>query len=122
MGEIFEMYEPMTLWDTPTSTSSQGSAAFPLVSNGQESLNTSASLQVASPARISAMQANEQGLKANDLDSGKRCTVSFAIYDPTSCLWRTWQLSLAEELIPYSETWPRAGMMLNGKCYQRQPL
>ena len=75
-----------------------------------------------SPARISAMQENEQELREAVRDCGVNTTVSFASYDLSTCLWRTSQLSLEEELIPYSETFPRAGMMRNGKCYQQVPL
>lgn len=72
-------------------------------------------LPVDSLARTSALQENDQ-------DFGKSFTVSFASYDHHSSSWKTWQLSLTGELIEFSETWPRAGMMQNGRCYQQQPL
>src|SRR6266567_462134 len=80
------------------------------------------SFVAASPARTSAMQANEQGLKANVVDSGKSSTVSFANYNLSTSSWKTSQLCFTGELNEFSETWPRAGMMLNGKCYQQKPL
>src|SRR5260221_2659064 len=78
------------------------------------------SLPAASPARISALQGNEQALQGSDLASGKSSTVSFASYDLVMYLWITYQLSFTGELIPYSETWPRAGMMRNGIVYELQ--
>src|SRR5690349_202590 len=76
----------------------------------------------ASPARISATQCDKQELRESDQDYGHSSTVSFASYDPHSSSWRTSQLSLSGELIEFSETYPRAGMMQNGRCYQQKPL
>jgi hypothetical protein len=36
--------------------------------------------------------------------------------------WRTSQLNMDQQWDEFSETWPRAGTMRNGKCYQRPPL
>lgn len=44
----------------------------------------------------------------------------FAWYDYSDreySSWKTWQRSLFAEWIPYSESWPRSGQMLNGTSY-----
>jgi hypothetical protein len=63
-----------------------------------------------------------ESLKELDLACGLNTSESFANYDPDSCSWKTSQRSLFGNWAPYSETWPRAGMMRNGRCYQRRPL
>jgi len=52
-----------------------------------------------------------------------------ATYDQPSSSWRTSQACLVAllsnqgaGLALFSETWPRSGLMLNGKSYQRRPL
>jgi hypothetical protein len=59
---------------------------------------------------------------------GLKSSVLLASYDPDTSSWRTSQhcllaqtLRLADGLAEFSETWPSAGMMRNGKTYQRQP-
>ena len=59
--------------------------------------------------------------------SGLTVSGRFAKWDPNGRIWRTFQGSLAFEgettgltTGEYSETWPRAGMMVDGVCY-RQP-
>jgi hypothetical protein len=95
------------------------------------------SLPEASPAKILAAQEGGQELQESNQAFGRNSTVSFANYDHDTCWWRTSQLCF----IPSSEnetgersasnqpllakflvTWPRAGMMRNGKCYQRKHL
>jgi hypothetical protein len=49
---------------------------------------------------------------------GLKCPVSFAKLDPDSYSWKTHQLSLFEDLVSYSETWPEQGTMLNGQCWE----
>lgn len=55
-------------------------------------------------------------------DSGGNWLEPFAWYDQDTRCWRTWQQSLVEVWESFSETWPRAGMMLSGIAYRRQPL
>src|SRR6266567_3093144 len=80
------------------------------------------SFVAASPARTSAMQANEQELKANVVDSGKSSTVSFANYNLSTSSWKTQQICLNGDLEEFSETWPELGIMQNGECYQQRNL
>lgn len=53
---------------------------------------------------------------------GGKCTESLASYDQESQLWKTFQLSLFGGLIPYSDHFPRSGMMRNGVLYQLHNL
>ena len=60
--------------------------------------------------------------------SGPRLSDLLASYDRNTSSWRTSQHCLlaqangeADGLAEFSETWPSAGMMRNGKTYQRQP-
>ena len=56
---------------------------------------------------------------------GLKPSASFAKYDPSTCCWRTYQASLLSPTgtcTPYSETWPRAGMTVDGIAYPRVPL
>jgi len=78
-----------------------------------------------SPARTSAMQGNERASKkALGPGYGMSSPVSFARLDPSGSWLKTYQgyyqLTLVGEWEPYSETWPRAGTMLNGIAYRQQ--
>ena len=41
-------------------------------------------------------------------------------FDRDSCSWKTSQPSLLPDSKPFSETWPRAGMTVDGRAYQHQ--
>ena len=45
----------------------------------------------------------------------------FAWYDRASQSWRTWQHCLVTGWALFLETWPRAGLILNGIAYRRRP-
>lgn len=72
--------------------------------------------------RTLATQACAPAYPGPVLDSGGRWCEPFAWYDRGSLEWRTWQLCLDGEWALFWETWPRAGMTLNGIAYQRPPL
>lgn len=59
--------------------------------------------------------------KVRDLVSGRSTGASLASYDPASSSWRTCQACLISGWEPFSETWPRSGMMLSGTVYQLAP-
>lgn len=84
--------------------------------------DTSMSSPVDSPARTSVFAVRGQASKGQGRDSGKKCTESFAKYDPATSSWRTSQLCLDGELERFSETWPRSGMTRSGSAYPLQPL
>jgi hypothetical protein len=76
----------------------------------------------ASHARTSATPEREPDSLASEADCGTSSPVSFASFDPDMCSWRTSQLCLLGGWMPYSERWPRSGMMRNGIAYRLRPL
>lgn len=93
--------------------------------SGQVSLESGASSLVDSLAKTSAMQANERALQESAQDSGKRLFASFkkrllAVWDSITSCWRTSQLSLDGDLIPFSEILPKRGMTRSGSLYELQ--
>jgi hypothetical protein len=77
---------------------------------------------VASPARTLARAGHAEDSTAASPASGLKCCDWFASYDPITWLWRTSQTCFIEGLTEFSETWPRAGMTLNGDAYQLRQL
>ncbi len=76
----------------------------------------------ASPAKTLAMLESALALKVKGLVCGESTGDLLANYDPASSSWRTSQACLVSGWEPFSETWPRSGMMLSGTVYLRQPL
>ena len=75
---------------------------------------------VASPAKTSPLQANRRvSSKALGLVSFTNSSESFAWYDPSTSSWKTSQRSLLTDWTPFSESWPRQGLMLNGHVFQQ---
>lgn len=72
----------------------------------------------ASPAKTFHAPGGAEGLKGKDRDSGKQWHKSFASFDPDTHSWKIPQCSLLGGLEPFSETWPRWGLMHNGECFQ----
>ena len=72
---------------------------------------------VASRAKTSASPERAQALRVPGPDSGEKWPASLAKWDPASSLWRTRQLSLEGDSEPFSETWPRWGMMQGGEFW-----
>lgn len=64
--------------------------------------------------------------RPTSVTSGRTREGSSARWDPDSCSWRTFQVSLAlaedEPSAGSSESLPTSGMTRNGNCYRRQPL
>ena len=83
-------------------------------------LDRSSVLPAVSPVKILAVPA--KGPESQEADQGcsSRLSESFAWLDRESSSWKTCQRSLFEDWTPFSESWPRAGIMLDGRCY-RQP-
>jgi hypothetical protein len=80
------------------------------------------SYQAGFHVKTSLPQEKEQELTENAQECGKKWQGSFAKYDPSSCLWKTAQCSLIEDLTEFSQTWPTWGSMRNGECWERQTL
>jgi len=52
---------------------------------------------------------------------GQKPESAYAWYDPDSRSWKTYQVSLfTSTYSEFSETWPKAGMIVDGKLYLRQ--
>jgi len=79
---------------------------------------------VASRVKTSHAQIQQEltDLTEKEVDCGKKCSESFAMYDHSSCLWKTAQCSLFGGLSTFSGIWPRWGSMLNGACWERTAL
>ena len=75
-----------------------------------------------SPARTSALLAEERESTGSGRVFGRSSLVLLASLNPDTCSWRTSQLSLLEEWAEFSQTWPRAGMTRNGIAYPLAPL
>jgi hypothetical protein len=74
------------------------------------------------PVRTSVPQEKEQESAESDLDSGHKWLESSMRWDPVSRGWRTAQLSLLEDSVSFSGTWPAWGLMRNGECFGRPTL
>jgi len=74
------------------------------------------------PARTSVQQEKEQALTENDQACGDIWRGWLAKYDRDSCLWRTAQCSLLEDLNESLETLPRSGMTRNGLLWEQPTL
>jgi hypothetical protein len=72
-------------------------------------------------AKTSPQPEKAQELTESGQGCGEKWHGSFTKYDPDSFLWRTHQCSLLGDLEPFSETWPRWGLMRNGECWE-QPM
>ena len=70
-----------------------------------------------SHAKTSAPQGRELESPENAPACGPRWPGSLARYDPDTRSWRTARCSLFGGLEPFSETWPRWGMMLDGESF-----
>jgi len=87
------------------------------------------SSRAASRARtLALLESSAAWVKEPAAASGPRLSDLLASYDRNTSSWRTSQHCLlaqangeADGLAEFSETWPSAGMMRNGKTYQRQP-
>lgn len=88
-------------------------------SPGEDSLTLCA---VGSHAPIYPMLETELELKVKNRDSGKKWPGSFARYCQHSRLWKTHQGLLLGGLEPFSGTWPRWGIMLDGESWRLEEL
>jgi hypothetical protein len=71
------------------------------------------------PAKTSAELAPARESKESEAGFGWKWPASFAKFSPQTCSWKTRQCSLLGDLEPYSETWPRWGLMRDGECLER---
>lgn len=76
----------------------------------------------ASRAKTLVSQARALASLAKGRDYGATTLGSLASYDHNLSSWKTSQHCLVEGLETFSETWPRSGMMRNGRLYLRREL
>jgi hypothetical protein len=87
-------------------------------STGSHGVDWWMSSLAASRARISPPLEKARDSTANEAASGLKCLGSLARFDLDTRLWKTHQFSLLGGLEPFSETWPRWGMMRGGECWE----
>ena len=92
----------------------------PLTADRGEELLTS--YLAAFHAKTSPQPERAQELTESDQECGEKWQRSFTKYDQDSCSWKTHQCSLLGDLEPFSETWPRLGLMRDGECWEQQTL
>ena len=73
-------------------------------------------------AKTSQQLEKAQELTESDPECGEKWRGSFTKYDLDSRSWKTHQCSLLGGLEPYSEIWPRWGLMRDGECWEQQTL
>lgn len=74
-----------------------------------------------SPVRISVSPGEALVLRVIDRAFGGIWPEPFARFDRESLSWKTSRLSLFGELEPFSERWPRSGMIFGGTAYRLNP-
>lgn len=90
-------------------------------STGSPGLDVWISSLEVSPANHLALMENDREKTTNEI-FGQIPPGSFARYDPDTHSWRTFQASfLLGTLEPYSQIWPRSGIVQSGIVYQRRP-
>lgn len=82
----------------------------------------SISSAAASLAKTSALPEKVPGLQERGPVFGTILLGSFAQFGHDGWSLKTSQLSLLEGSEPFSETWPKSGLMRNGTAYRLQPL
>jgi hypothetical protein len=69
------------------------------------------------PVKTSPSRGEEPESPGNDPACGERWRGSLARYCPLTSSWKTHQLLLDGDWEPFSETWPRWGIMSRGECW-----
>jgi len=86
---------------------------------GQPS-NPLTSFAAVTHANRSAVRASVKASLMNAI-FGRKLPDAFASFDPGGCCWKTSQATFHWASEPFSETWPRSGMMRGGIAYQLRP-
>ena len=89
-------------------------------STQNDGLNRLISSARAGRVPTSVWRAPERGSTESEADSGARSLAAFARWDQTSSCWKTPQRSLFADWTEFSVTWPNAGTMRHGMCFQRE--
>ena len=78
------------------------------------------SLRASRANRSRKRSGRTSGRKTKETCGPKR-SGSFAKWDPATCSWRTSQICFGGTLEPFSATWPRAGLVIDGTAYTLPP-
>lgn len=117
---VSELSEPELTTESylsPLSSLTCVSSSSPVVLNSTEDLLTW--LQQDSLASHSAMPENEREQSTSET-CGRPPSNAYAWYDQSTHCWRTYQGCLLVDILePFSATWPRQGMTLDGVYYPR---
>jgi hypothetical protein len=107
MGNEFSLNTGQKLGDTMTSEHGHS-----------QTLN--ASILSAGGSRVRTLALLEKGLAlaVSDPAYSSSLSESFASWSQGTCCWKTSQRCLFGGWIPYSERWPRSGLMQNGIAYR----
>ena len=83
-----------------------------------------ASMQASLVLILAALEIKPGSAKAREADFTEKCSELLTRFDPDTSSWKTSQQSLLTNgSEPFSETWPRAGMMHGGRVYRHlQPV
>ena len=110
LNSLFGMISTRSESTTPTAQN---------ISKGLNQSEMNLSSQADFLALTSVQQEKEQESRESTQDSGRKWQEWFAKYDQDSSSWKTPQGSLLGDLESFSETWPKSGMMQNGKCSEQ---
>lgn len=73
-------------------------------------------------AKTYPVQEKGQGSTESAAGFGHKSSALLAKWSQKECVWKTAQCSLLADSGEFSQTWPSWGLMLNGECYQLNPL
>jgi len=97
------------------------SLSSPVALQSTEDLQTW--LQQDSPVSHSAQPVKQDTEPTTVETCGRPQSNAFAWYDQSTHCWRTFQACLLVDILePFSETWPRQGMTVNGQYFPLAPL
>ena len=82
---------------------------------------TRLSLPGAFRVRIFHAREKARAYAEREADYGRNMRVSFAKFDPVSYSWKIPHFLFQGDLVTFSQTWPRWGMMVRGECFQLPP-
>lgn len=84
--------------------------------------NQSMSLPVDSHVKTCPQRERGPALKASEADCTAKSSASLAFFDQESSSWKTYQRCFLTGWESYAETWPRSGMVVNGRLFRLPDL
>lgn len=102
---------------TPIASLTRSASGILEASEAQTCPEANGSSRAVFPARIFPSLVKALGWRVSDPASGTSTPELLASYDPDSQSWKTSELSLFGDSIPYSGALPKSGMMRSGRIY-----